>query len=489
MLFFRRNDIGIDKRAAIALEAIVRDGVYGAVTDIAEKHGISRPFVYALKNSTLEFLSARKSGIAEQKRSDEELAERLILLMRFCCKSSIGGISEALKILGLPRSSIGYISEFLKSKAAPGVEKLPAPNSSIKVMADEIFVANTPVLVIMEAFSHVILASELSEDRSGEAWRRCFESLMRRGYDIKKIAKDLGSGMTKGISGLAMVAQADVFHLLKKFDPYLGSIERAAFSAIECEDNAFNVLWNRKSEMAIIKQMEKCELLSKEADIAVSNCDNYDFLHKELHAAFDPFGRNGGFRDEDTVRGDVEAALDLLEEVFSQKEGIMKAATFLRKHLAEYMPYVREVEDSLNAAAGDLQDYLIREVCLHYGKSLKSMAVKNYAKSKSLGIEAEEHLKTALLAAGDAKTRRKVEKLAKDLSECVRSSSALEAKNSVIRSFFNSSSSQVTQEHLRLITFYLNQKVAIRGKYKGKSPLQRLGIIQKNTSFLDALAS
>lgn len=485
MSFFRRSDIGVVQRARIALEAIEGDGIYGTVTAVAKRYGISRPFVYHLKNAVLE----RLGGESEREPAEKELPlHKLILAMRLCCKSSIGGISEALKLLGAPCSSVGYVSEFLNRVSRNLQAEPPVPGKPISVMADEIFLSGSPVLVVMEAIGHVILSAAIAPDRSGEAWRARFDELAEKGYRIDRVAKDLASGMALGMDGMDAVSQADLFHLLKRFDPYLGALERAAFGAIEREENAFRVLENRKTEKTILKQADKCEKATEAAAAAVVRFDNYEFLHAALHEAFDPFDREGEFRDEDVVSGDVEAALDLLEEEFADHEGIMKAAAFTRKHLDGYLPYVREVAGRLDAARRSIPDYLIREICLHYGKSLKAMAVKHYGKSKKLRLEAETHLNTALAAAVDDESRGSVRGLAKALGECVRSSSALEAKNSVIRSFFDASSSQVTQSHLNLITAYLNGKVAVRGKYKGKSPLQRLGAREDMSSFWEDVA-
>ena len=488
MSFFRRADISVMERALIGLRAIAGNGVYGVVTDIARRYGVSRTFVYELRHLIFNGLKADSPDAGANSTSDHELADNLILLMRLCCKSSIAGISEALKIIGLPHSSVGYISEFLNRKSALAVDELPVPDAPVTVLADEIFASGNPILVILEARSHAILAVELAENRSGESWRSCFESLTRKGYIVKKVAKDFGSGMTKGMSELGAVAQADLFHLLKNFDPYLGSLERAALSAIEGEDNALNVLWNRRSDGAIQKQFEKCVRLSGEAERKIRLYDDYDYLHKELHAAFNPFEKDGDFRDEERLWGDVSAILDLLSEVFGKNDGIMKAAAFLRKHFEEYLPYARELSELLREAGSILPEYLIREVCLNYQKGLKSVAVKDYGKSKKLEIEAESHLNTALLAAGDSGMAEKVSELREKLSCCVRSSSALEAKNSVIRQYLDSTSSQVTIQHLRLIAFHLNRKVSTRGKYKGFSPIERLSGVKYDSSILDALA-
>lgn len=67
------------------------------------------------------------------------------------------------------------------------------------------------------------------------------------------------------------------------------------------------------------------------------------------------------------------------------------------------------------------------------------------------------------------------------------SSSALEAKNSVIRKYTDSSTKQITQKQLNLLVFYMNRKVAIRGKDKGLSPIERFSGVKEDLAFLELL--
>ena len=63
-----------------------------------------------------------------------------------------------------------------------------------------------------------------------------------------------------------------------------------------------------------------------------------------------------------------------------------------------------------------------------------------------------------------------VQALLDSLEANIRSSSPLEAVNSVIRSSLNSCRGQVTQEALKMLAFHITHKRATRGKYKGTSP-------------------
>jgi uncharacterized protein (DUF927 family) len=134
-----------------------------------------------------------------------------------------------------------------------------------------------------------------------------------------------------------------------------------------------------------------------------------------------------------------------------------------------------------------IPEYLKREICLSYQKALKSIAIKDYSLSKKIYKESNEHLELAIGCAKKGHEKNNLEDLLEDLQKTVRSSSALEAKNSVLRSYINTMSGQITQKHLNLIAFYMNHKVAIRGKYKGKSPLERFSGVEEKESFISLL--
>jgi len=407
--------------------------------------------------------------------------------MRLCCKSSIEGISESLKLLKLPNNSLGYISQFLNLKASFSVENLPRKNIEKTVLADEIFACNQPILVILDAHSHLVLAIELSSDRTGETWNKCFSTLISKGYKIKKVAKDLGSGLQKGIEGLDIIAQADLFHLLMKFDPLIGTYERKAMGSIEDEERTSKVFYNRKSERAGIKAIEKHISAAKEAGKKIVQFDNFDYLHKELHEAFNPFNWNGTFRTQEVVSGDVLAVLDLMNEAFKDNKKVEEACCFLRKHIDEYTPYITDVKETLELFNNNLPQYQVAEICLSYQKNLKSIAVKDYWTAKKLKNEADGHLNLALAVSNTECKKEFVLELFSRLGKCIRSSSALEAKNSIIRKYINSLSGQITQFHLNLISFYMNRKVPIRGKYKGFSPMERETGKKEKLSFLEIL--
>ncbi len=483
----KRPDIPIEDRIKIAAKCIVNRGQYGLVTNLAEFYNVSRQFIYMQEDMITNFFSTYEEQKLQNDIEAYDYIHRFILAARLICKASIEDISRLLKYFDLPFSSIGYISQFLNKIASNTIDDLPKVDKPVTILADEIFVNNTPILFILEAESHCTLTGIIAKNRSGETWEKCFQQLIDKGYKVKKIVKDLGSGLHKATEKLQFIAQADLFHLLYKFDPFMGSFLRAAENSIEKEEEQLRILNNRKSEAAELKAMEKYFEISQETENNIDRYDCYYFLHNELHNAFNPFEEDGTFRSKDIIYGDVMAALDLIEEEFKSYKKIQQAVDFLRKHIEEYFPYIDEVEKVLKEYEAILPEYMIKELSVIYLKRLKSFAVKEYQKAKKLYQEAQEKLDIILLIAQDEGIAGHVDKFLKNLEQCIRSSSPIEAKNSVLRQYLNACSGQISQQTLNLIVFYLNRKISTRGKYKGLSPIERLTGTKQQQHVIDII--
>lgn len=110
MKFMRRPDIDNVARLKIAVQAFLGLGIYGEITRIAESYRVSRLFVYKLLWQLRLFyeLEVRDSLSSEATRKE---VDKHILLLRFEGHCALEGISQILKQLGLPFTSVGYISQ------------------------------------------------------------------------------------------------------------------------------------------------------------------------------------------------------------------------------------------------------------------------------------------------------------------------------------------------------------------------------------------
>jgi hypothetical protein len=112
MKFMRRPDIDTGARVHIAAQAFLGLGVYGAITRRAKSYRVSRLFVYTLLWQ-LMLLYELDMGAPGSPAAIRKEVDRHILWLRLEGHCALERISQILKQLGLPFSSVGYISQRL----------------------------------------------------------------------------------------------------------------------------------------------------------------------------------------------------------------------------------------------------------------------------------------------------------------------------------------------------------------------------------------
>jgi len=479
MKFIRRTDLDWQTRLWMALAMRCRGfRDWGLVSEVARGYGVSRQFLY--ENEAFLLRSFARQSAPPAGLSDE-LRHKLILCLRLHCNGSIEGISRTLDALGWGPDSTGYISEFLHATAKACSLEIPCKGSPVVLLLDEIFTNGNPVFVVLEASSHYILDIVLMPDRTADTWERVLRRLQGAGVDIELLVKDQGSSLKAAALALGLAERADLFHLLKPFDPYLPSLERHAYGAMEEEFERLRVFENRKCGESLEKCLVKYEVACVETVKAMRASDNYDYLHKCLHESFDSFTAEGRLRTRAMAEGDLEAAMKLLEADFPFHKGIVAAVKFLRKNLPDYWSYFEQLERVVLHQAKTITEHTLRAGCLAWQLERKAMAVKNSHWKNELARQSMAQLDLALTGA-DEGLKAAIKSLFVQLDSNVRSSSPLEAINSIIRNHLNSCRGQITQESLTMLAFFLNRRRATRGKYAGSSPSERLtGIPEKDS--------
>ena len=483
--FTRRPDINEWDRMELALAMRFRRSNYwGLVSELANRFNVSRQFLYDNFNMCSEIIGQWFRQYIPEPNDDFLL--RLILCLRLYCHSSISGISVTLGELGISPNSAGYVSETLKQFGATCPVRIPKDLEPITIMLDETFAGSRPILVAMEAVSHYLLAIELADDRKAETWEAHLHRLQSNGVEILLAVKDQGSAMKAATAALGIPERVDLFHLLKPFDPFLGSRERHAYGAIEAEVNAEAVFYNRKSPEAIEKYFSKYEQARQIAAKAIDDFDAYDYLHRCLHEAFDSFTTNGRLRTRNEASGDVEAVLELISEQFGSTAKIRQALKFIRGNLCDYWGYFEQLESIISEYLQVIPEYTLRTACLAWQLGKKAIALKNHAAATRLQSLSGEYLQLSLNGIPESMSND-IKKLLKALDGNIRSSSPLEAINSIIRQSLNSCRGQISQETLNLLAFHINHKRATRGKYAGTSAYERLTGQRCDASDIDLL--
>ena len=478
MKFMRREDLSPLTRCWLALEMVFPS--WGKITSLSRQFGVSRQFLYDNAKRLATAFEADHDKAASDRHLKMSL-HHLILCLWLHGNSSIEGMVRTFDEMGWTPGSAGHISEFLQTTAKSCQIEVPQTKEPVVLLLDETFTGQRPILVIMDASSHCILDILFASDRKASTWEALLKKLEGNGLEIKLLVKDQGSSLKAAAKNLGYEERADLFHLLKPFDPYLPSLESHAYGTIAQEYERARIFDNRKSEASLLKSLDQYEKACTEAEKAARESDDYDCLHLWLHEAFNNFTDQGDLRTRSVAQGDIEAILTLMEEEFLTHKGICSAVKFLRKNLPDYWSYFEQLEDIIATHKTSIPPYILRAVCQAWQLKRKAMAVKSSTLKKIL-LRRGEELSSYALTGADDDLKTAVESLYDDLESNIRSSSPLEAINSVIRRKLNACRGQITQDLLTMLACFLNHRKATRGKYAGTSPWERMSGIDEQGS-------
>lgn len=388
MKFLRRPDLGPQTRLQMALTMLDRNPAdWGIVTDMAGKYRVSREFLY---DNTRRILASIQAEIQPEPAglSKDEFV-KLILCLRLYCHSSLAGIRQLFREMGWAGGSLGRVSQLLADLSADCTLEIPQLKQPSTVLMDEIYCHGQPILVVMEALSHYIYAIMLADDRYAVTWQQLLQSLAQSGVDIGMAVKDQGRCLKVAVQALGINERADLFHLLKPFDPFLGHMERRAYGAIKHEHEQLLVLKNRNNEKSRRKWTERYQQACLQSAQAIQRYEDYEFLHKCLHEAFHSFTSSGCRRTRSEAEGDLEAVLALMEEEFGDHNVMMAEVKTMRRNVPDYWSYFDELEELIARYSLLLPPTILRAACLAWQLSRQAMAVKSPARKKILTAEAE----------------------------------------------------------------------------------------------------
>ena len=489
MKFQRRKDLSSDIRVWIAISAFMQQGVWGAITKLAREYKISRQLVYLMLWSLLEVFEPERNFADSDDNKPPQLSlqwDELVLAMRLAGCCSVGDLSDLLKILGIPNSSVGKISQFLNNVANNIPDELPeGEGRTIIVLGDEIFMAGKPILIMLDAKSHCILRVIVAEERNGQEWSSQYNHLLNKGYRIYYVVADRGEGLVKGCQLTCLTHHPDLMHLIRVFAPFLYRFERKAMQAIAFEDERKRVILSAISEEVLCKRNEQYTSACSQTEEAIRKYDDFAYLWQCLLRAFDLFNKDGTLRRREYVESELMAIMELMETEIGDL-ALVEVVRKFKNAVADYWGYFDRAQQIYQELCDIFPDDVLCEICLGWQKGKMSRGAKDYNRKKMLEKEAAQHLFLAGCADIDG-IEEKIAAAIDRLEDNVRSSSPIEAINSQVRDFINSARGQITQNMLNLIAYFLNHKRATRGPYKETTPWERFTHTKENGNYLEQL--
>lgn len=505
--FIRRKDLSNELRLEIIYTSF---GNYGTITKIAKKHEVSRRFIYDLRNQlkmAMHLLwGSPKTKPSETAADDEQLAlVKEILDFRLIGKCTISAINKLLKRKGFNNSSIGHISGLLTrigKELGSTITTEKEITYALVYASDEVFSSGLPILITVDPVSSAILRIELAKDRKGATWKAHWQSLLDIGVIPIYLTSDEGTGMKAAIELMFpnLVHQTDTFHAVAyRLGKTLRILLEQVYATINEEYEQERLLQNAKSQGVKTKRTDKYACAKAKTKRFIKLYEDFSFWYEFMIEQFELFDNNGVLNDHDQAKNNMEFVikeielLDWLIEGKNKKiEKTMTTIKALVPNLFHFLNYAKEVvEPLLNKAVCPNERLAIQAICLAYQYRKNGIKIKNNNSKKHFILKEKEAFIIAQIHL--EKTSLNFEELQKDvykqLETIVQSSAMVETINSIVRTYFNSSKNQITQEHLNLIMFYHNHRRYTRGKRKGSTPMELLTGKEQKEDWLDLLLS
>jgi len=365
MSHYRLEHIDLSTRIELGLQMLDSSRVWGQVSALSKKHGVSRKFLYQLgtqmRNALEVALSAKPVGRkpkAERVTIDQAFLNRAILVLAMVVPGTVRSIQLVLELLFGQHKSIGVISETLQAFGDAAQDYNATLRTTLPMLgeADEIFQGKQPCLTVVDGRSFLVLNLSAEQSRDATTWGVTLLELLERGFQFHDLSSDGAKGITAGMRDAELNAphRPDLFHLLRKGHRITRRLETDAYQAMERTEKAHRAQLKASSSRRRTKsgRMSYAKAQAKETQ-AIELLDCWEWLFGEIRHALRPFNAEGECQTVTQARHTIETAVALLSELGSGKVKAFAQRQIL-KHLDELLAPLVWLEQSLAPQAEHL---------------------------------------------------------------------------------------------------------------------------------------
>ena len=458
-----------DIRQDIGIQVLSRSQ---PISHLATTHQVSRKFVYQQGNQAQQALD---ESFAPSQGDDEVLFHlpvtktwlyQLILGLVLICHSSYRGVVELFRDLFDTPISVGTVHNRLEAAATTATEiNRDQGLSDIKVgLHDEIFQADKPVLVGVDAASTYCYLLKAVEHRDEDTWGWHLLDVMAQGFDPEYTIADGGSGLRAGQKAVMpeTPCHGDVFHIQQQFEQVANGLARQAQGAtthrIKLEQTIAKAwLTNSMTQKLTIQQVKAKR---REAGLVARAQEVKTLLQWFSHDVLALAGPDLAERQE---------LFDFIETELQQRAGkqyptIRKLRRALHNQHDQLLAFAGVLDQKLAeiAISFELPLQSVRDVCLLHRKPSTSNAY--WERWNQLHRDLSSKFYGLMEAVGEA------------LKQTPRASSLVENLNSRLRNYFFLRRS-LGDSYLSVLQFFMNHRRFIRSRVPervGKSPVELL---------------
>lgn len=511
---WKRTDLGLAERLFIGavLNIPQEQRPWGIVSWLAGVLETSRPTLYAIgewakvgllsppslpkitsKNSTVYSSTDSKKAILVTPNRMKRMALALVLP---------GGVSGRSAEICLQTAfdegrSPAFLSALVHEAGQRAGEILAKVNhavmGAISQARDEIFVGRDPILLMVDPCSLVITGLYAAADRDAETWGCVLLFTQDRGVQIKNLAEDgcIPYGKSCKLAKLYAAIQKDVWHSLTDVRKVIHDIEREAYRKLEETEKLEKQLHKQWEEAVFTKFIEH----NQQFEDLLAQIKALTFWLGCLWDAVELVDwRNGEIRNRAINQWLADETLKGIKQLSHPR--IKKLADRLENQLPEMLTFLDEIATPLAdwqaQAEKHFQDHSVTNYflrCVARVWRLEHALRNGHKQFRKVALEAGQWL--AAWIDDDAHLKPLAEKLIDILERTVRTSSAAETINSVLRPYLDrrrECTDLVSRQlFLNLFALWFNMHKFDRGPRDNKSPYELAGIDLGTTDWLTLL--
>lgn len=480
MAQYRVPTLDLSTRIQLAAEMLqpVQERGWGRATQLAEEYGISRTWLYELRNKAEALLQLafhpQEPGPKPTETTlqiDRSFIQRAITILPLL-PGSVRSVKTGLKLLFGVDRSIGYISETLQAAGQRAEthnrgQVIPLP---VLGEADEIFQGRRPCLTVVDGRSFSVLALTPAAARDETHWGVTFLNLLEQDVTFHDMVADGAKGIAAGLAATeaGIPLRPDLFHLLQGAHPITKRLERLAYQALEVADRAQRAAQEaaaptrrRGRPLEVKKSLPAAKA---EAEEAIDTYELWCWLLGEVRLALEPITPTGLIADSQTVRQTIQIAASFMQQL--GRDDIVEFADDLLDKLDELVAPLVWLETALAAWRSALS------------AEEEAFITWVWRWRAALGLSLEEAFPAPLQATAHA--------FWEALSLFHRASSLAESLHSWVRPYLQIHRG-MPQWLAPLLQLFWNHHRFQRGKRAGHSPLELAGVAEP-ASLAEALA-
>lgn len=509
---WKRADLGVSDRLFIG--AVVNIGKeqrpWGVIQWLADVYQTSRPTLYAIGARTKAGIvtAADKPNVPAKKPVAAQPVKKTVTvtrnrIIRTALSMQLpGGITErsseaCLEVAFDEGRSPAFISSVLREAGQRAGEIISSVDHTkmgpVMQARDELFVGRTPILLMVEPRSLTITGLYATADRDAETWGCVLLLTQARGVQILGLAEDncIPYGASCKLAHLDTAIQKDVWHPLEDVRKVIRDVEREALRQMESVERLEKRL--RKAWDAALF----ADLVQADTDMnaLLAQSQQLRGLRACLWEAVELVDRRSGdIRSRPSSQWLAQETLNEMKRLSHPR--IQKLAERLTDVLPEMLSFLDRLAPPLAHWQTRAEPYFQQprllaafqaavarlwrlEHALRSGQHHAQKAVDEARNWLALWIETDPPLQSL------------AEQLLSLLESTVRTSSAAETINSVLRPYLDrrrECTDLVSRQlFLNLFVLWFNLHKFERGPRKGKSPYELAGIDLGSSDWLTLL--